>query len=428
MKTTVKSHKVYQLIKNISDIDLNPDFQREKVWTLKKQQYFLDTVLKGWGTPKMYLAVVDKNKGKYICVDGKQRISSLFLFSKNKIKLNSEYSSYGNKSYGELPKSIREKIDEYCISVEEISSFTTEELAELFKRLQSGMVLNSGENLMAVTSELKDKVKSFSGHMFFKNKVSLKNKRYTYFVICAQLTCLEINGISNLGSKNIEILFKKYKKIDSGDLLIRTKLKKIKFVLDVMDNIFSDDCPYFSNRATVVSFYLLISEFIDRGGDISFFETKFSKFFAGFIKDLKTEISKGDKSTDPQLINYQSAVIQGADKQKAIALRNNILKERLVKFDVSFFEFFKESGDSKIIFNNLYGLFEDKFENSGAVDKFIFSKKPKLKKYNCRPGYPAESLPTHIRHCIHHKAHGKFDSKDLQRAYKILRNLEKYII
>ena len=40
--------------------DLQPDFQREKVWSKDKKQKLLDTILKNWDIPKIYLNVVDK--------------------------------------------------------------------------------------------------------------------------------------------------------------------------------------------------------------------------------------------------------------------------------------------------------------------------------------------------------------------------------
>lgn len=425
MKTTFKPQPIRKIFKYRNNINLDPEFQREKVWPEKKQQYFIDTILKKWGVPKLYLAVADADN--YICVDGKQRLIAIFSFLSNKLKLNKKFSeSDGEKTYKNLSKNKQDIIDDYKLPIEEITNYTEEDISELFKRLQGGVSLNSGENLMAVTGDLKNEIKKISKHNFFKNSIVLSNKRYSHFTVSAQIVFLEINGISNLSMSKLEDMLKIHKDLSNSGVHIKSKLAKIKKVLDEMEIIFPKKCPYLKNRATIVSIYLLISEIVDKK-EIKPFSDKIYKFFTLFMKQLDTEISKGVKAKDAQLINYQSAVTQGADKQKTINLRRSIILERLFEFNSDFYYIFNPDQDPKIKFDNLYGKFEIKFGNSVTVDKWIFSKKPRLKKYNCRAGKSTESLPTHIRHCIHHKSHGNFILSDLDRATKLLKELERSI-
>ena len=286
--------------------------------------------------------------------------------------------------------------------------------------------MNSGERLMAISGDIKEKIKKFSTHPFFKKKVTLANKRYAYFTVCAQLTFLEINGVANLSMPNLEEMIRRNENLQSAGLIVKSKLAKIKKVFDAMKVMFPDRCPYLKNRATLVSFYLLVSDLVDRI-ELCTIQAKLQKFFATFMKELNAEVSKGVKAEDAQLINYQSAVTQGADKQKTINLRKSILLERLIKFDPNFHIIMYPKTDPVIKFNELYGKFENKFKNSANVDGWIFSQRPRLKKYNCRKNNSAESLPTHIRHCIHHKNHGKFSSQELKKAMKILEELKSKI-
>jgi len=104
MKTKFKPQPIRRVFKYRNSIDLNPAFQREKVWSEKKQQYFIDTVLRGWGVPKLYLAVEEEDKD-YLCIDGKQRLTALFMFLSNKLRLNVKFSGTdGNKLYKDLAK------------------------------------------------------------------------------------------------------------------------------------------------------------------------------------------------------------------------------------------------------------------------------------------------------------------------------------
>lgn len=422
MRTKFKPQPIRRVFKYRNGIDLSPEFQREKVWSEKKQQYFIDTILKGWGVPKLYLAVESEND--YICVDGKQRLIALFLFLSNKLRLNKKFSgSDGGKFYTNLPPTKQDIIDDYKLPIEEVRNYTEEEISELFKRLQGGSPLNSGEKLMAISGDLKKRIKKFAIHPFFKKKAALPNKRYTHFTVCTQLVFLELNGIANLSMSSLEKMIRGNESLDNAGLAIKSKLLKVKKVLDTMESMFPDKCNYLKNRATIVSFYLLVSEFMDKI-ELQGILVKLHKFFNSFMKELNIEIGKGVKATDAQLINYQSAVTQGADKQKTISLRRSILLDRLIKFDPSFHKIIFPHVDPVVQFDDLYGEFENKLGNSTAVDVWIFSKKSRLKKYKCRKNKPSESLPTHIRHCIHHKGHGKFNSDELKRAIKILEELK----
>jgi len=52
MKTKLESKKAQWINKYRQSIELEPFFQRGTVWSKTKQQYFIDSLMKGWGTPK----------------------------------------------------------------------------------------------------------------------------------------------------------------------------------------------------------------------------------------------------------------------------------------------------------------------------------------------------------------------------------------
>jgi uncharacterized protein with ParB-like and HNH nuclease domain len=110
MKTKLESKKAQWLNKYRQSIELEPFFQRGTVWNKTKQQYFIDSLLKEWGTPKIFLW--ETGKDAYACLDGKQRLTSLFYFMADQLPLSSKYSStYGGKKYSELPVNIQDQID-----------------------------------------------------------------------------------------------------------------------------------------------------------------------------------------------------------------------------------------------------------------------------------------------------------------------------
>lgn len=69
-------------------LDLSPDFQREKVWGLPAQTRFLDSLLKNLPIPSMCISQDTESNGR-IVIDGLQRISTIVQFlnaSEGKIK------------------------------------------------------------------------------------------------------------------------------------------------------------------------------------------------------------------------------------------------------------------------------------------------------------------------------------------------------
>src|SRR4029078_8939953 len=71
-------------------LDLDPPYQRKSVWTPKDRRFFMDTVCRNYPSPAIFLhKTIDDMTGKttYHVVDGKQRITTLLQFVKDKFSL-----------------------------------------------------------------------------------------------------------------------------------------------------------------------------------------------------------------------------------------------------------------------------------------------------------------------------------------------------
>jgi hypothetical protein len=98
-----------QLIKG--NIDLKPKFQRRDAWSSKAKSRFIESLLIGLPIPQIILAERKDAKGKYIVIDGKQRlltIRSFFATPDNDefkpLKLSglSILTGFNNKTYSDL--------------------------------------------------------------------------------------------------------------------------------------------------------------------------------------------------------------------------------------------------------------------------------------------------------------------------------------
>ncbi|MBU1102133.1 DUF262 domain-containing protein [Patescibacteria group bacterium] len=428
METKFRTISINQLARRQADIDFDPPFQREKIWSLDKKQCFLDSILKNWGVPKFYLLVIpDDGIGseaseRYLCIDGKQRLTTIFSFLADEIMLNQKYSgSLGSKYYKSLPRGIQDAFNEYKLGIEAVYSSNEEEVGELFSRLQLGSPLNFAEKLMAIGGKMRDFVKKTSQHKFFKKKVSLPNTRYAHFAVTAQICLLGVRGFTDAKLENLKVFFRDYPSFNEAG----SDAKKIKDTLDYLNRMFANRTPELKNRASTISLFVLVTELMKRG-DIRGKEKKLAKFFLKFMKDLKKEIEKGQQAKDADFLQYQGATTQGADKQKSIKLRHEILLKKLYRYDPYFYRLMNPEPSPEERFQNLYGKLEIRFKSDfNKIDKWLKNKSSRIEFINCRSsrGTFKESLPTHIRHRMHHHEHPEYKKSQLVTAIKILESV-----
>ncbi len=62
-------------------IQLNPNFQRRDAWTIQRKSRFIESLMVGFPIPQIVLAESRKERGKFIVIDGKQRLLSLLQFA-----------------------------------------------------------------------------------------------------------------------------------------------------------------------------------------------------------------------------------------------------------------------------------------------------------------------------------------------------------
>jgi hypothetical protein len=322
-----------------------PDWQRGKVWSPKKKQKFLDTILKGWHVPVLYFRKVGDEA--FECVDGQQRLTAIWEFFDNKISLSVEsQEAYGGPLYKDLKPSVSDKFDDYILQIEEIEEATDDEVKELFQRLQLGTALNTPEKLNAIESGLRDFLRDLSQHSFFKEKVAAQDTRYAHFDTCGKVAFLLLKGIQRrMRFAELENMFKDNTSFSPSSALGR----RLKSLFDSMNRIFPNKTSALRNRASIVSFCYLVSQ-IQETGQLRKMEKRLGDFFEKFSSNLRSEVEKGQKATDTDSIEYQLAVSYGTSERESIEKRNEILIKKLILFDPSFaYYFLREEPSEKSI-------------------------------------------------------------------------------
>jgi len=127
---------------NYGQLDLDPPYQRRSVWTLNDRRFFLDTVLKNFPCPAIFLyQKTDRILGRmiYHVVDGKQRLETLISFRNNKLSLDKRYDDrrLNGKSWKgiENESDLLENFLNYSMPVEFIEISDDVMVNEIFDRL-----------------------------------------------------------------------------------------------------------------------------------------------------------------------------------------------------------------------------------------------------------------------------------------------------
>lgn len=139
MKTAGTNKKVREIVNLVRNEKLipRPEFQRRLVWSQKDKNYFLDSVLRGFPFPEIYLADgdvdLDTGEGTQLLVDGLQRVSTLvqYFTGDTDLKLTTV------PPYKELKEEEKAAFLQYDLAVRDLGAVTKEELVEVFTRLNA---------------------------------------------------------------------------------------------------------------------------------------------------------------------------------------------------------------------------------------------------------------------------------------------------
>ena len=182
----------------------NPEYQRGIVWTVAQRKKLIDSVMRGYPLPLIYLhhikkAVAGMQREDLEIIDGQQRINALHQFAEGGYKLfhpieNEEEARFprflknqpcpwGGKDFSGLSEDLRSHFLGTKISVAYITSAEENEIRDLFVRLQAGLPLNAQETRDAWPGQFTDFIlrlggkpllARYPGHPFFQRVMGMR--------------------------------------------------------------------------------------------------------------------------------------------------------------------------------------------------------------------------------------------------------------
>ena len=202
-------------------LSVNQEYQRGVVWTVAQKKRLVDSVMRGYPIPLIYLHHLKKSVGKisnesFDVIDGQQRINALYEFHEGAFKLfdptedeeEAKFPAFikdvicpwGRKSFEELDLVVQQQFLNTPLAVVLVETEVPNEARDLFIRLQAGMPLNSQEKRDAWPGNFtefilkvggKPQLPKYPGHEFFSKIMKAKEKnRGEFRQFCAQMAML----------------------------------------------------------------------------------------------------------------------------------------------------------------------------------------------------------------------------------------------
>jgi hypothetical protein len=206
-----------------NEIVVNKDYQRsDKVWPPAARSYLIETILKGFPIPKLYLYQITDVKSREThkeIVDGQQRSMAVFGFYNDEFKVSksAENEDIQDRKYSELDHEFKQAFLDYAIDADVFVSATSAEVVEVFRRMNSYTVpLNPEEQRHAefqgkfkwFINDLADKAEAvFLDTGIFKEKQLVRmgdNKLLT------ELCDSFVNGTRTTTKATLDSLYQKY--------------------------------------------------------------------------------------------------------------------------------------------------------------------------------------------------------------------------
>jgi len=356
--------KIQKEIKNIGLLNqeqrlynLNPPYQRESgVWSDEKKQLFLDSLINGYDIPKLYVhdynQEVDEEGHHYAIIDGKQRMTSIWSFVKNEFPLNSQFefsqdslltSTINEDSfpkagdyYRDFKEEYKENFKNITMDIVKIFTIEPEDIDEQFSRLNNGEPLNSAEKRNAFGGDMALLVREISNNKFFKEKLHVKNNRYSHYEISVKFLRLEWMELTE--KQDLVDLTKKYLDafvIDNKNLdtekqnLLKNSINKN---LIYMCNVFQDK-DFLLSKVTYPQLYYIFIKRIKK--QYASLDNNLSKLIHDFLERFEKErvlnTRTGRENDDLQL--YTLFAMQGTNSSNSMKTRLDILEEYFIKYN-----------------------------------------------------------------------------------------------
>lgn len=330
-------------------INTNAEYQRGKVWSIPQQQLLIDSIMRGFDLPKIFLRKLpDGSELLFDVVDGVQRLTAIWCYLSDEYSLPKNFTypdlgSVGGKSWSDLPQDAKDRLEFAKITVTELRTSEKEDIHELFQRLQKGEPLNAAEKRNAMLGPVKEFVaEELARHSLWPD-TALKPQRYGWHEMSAiALALIKEGGATGLKAADLYVLYEDTTFDPEGD-----KARSTTKMLDRLGAIAQEQPKAIRTRWGFVDLLLSLIQ-LDKDSiqpdpsDVMEFFSRFEeerRIGAAELSDLRStivelgpEITEEDLNTleiQSDMLAYINAFTHEGASAKNVEVRAEIMATRL---------------------------------------------------------------------------------------------------
>lgn len=317
---------------------LKPPYQRKPVWLYDQKAYLIDTILKKYHIPEMYIHREIESDGKaiYNVVDGQQRIRSILEFIDGELSLSEKYNpEYADYNFEDLPDTVKKEFWGYTIYAREITDAKDDEVRNLFKRMNRYVVALNPQELRHATyyGDFIKLMEEFAEDEFWaENKIVTPNeiRRMNDVQFISELFISMINGIQDK-TKELDKHYQSYEE-DSPEKKWRRFFQKI---IDTIILLFPDIKGYrWKNKSDFYTLFMVLRQVFEGNYIPDEFIEKLRNELVVFSNEINEATRKENKGKNfpKHIIEYSNAVTKSTTDKDRRLTRHKIVLGIVLKY------------------------------------------------------------------------------------------------
>ena len=197
MKISHKTEKLRDIIKLRDSIKLDPSWQRGPVWDNSRKALLIDSILRGYDVPMIYLRKTNESQPyQFEVVDGQQRLRAVWDYIDGNYSLTKDVQDINGvriatKGFDDLTNRMKSRLRDFEIVIAYIEDAHQPAISEVFSRMQMGIRLNPAELRNATQTGLRHAIDSTARlHPFFReSRIPLARFKHQDYLAHALSVC-----------------------------------------------------------------------------------------------------------------------------------------------------------------------------------------------------------------------------------------------
>jgi hypothetical protein len=316
-------------LNSAKQLELDPPYQRRSVWNLEYRQFFIDSIIRNYPTQSVFIDVSIDPDGptQYRVLDGKQRLTSLIMFTQNEFSTPETLSDLGlsDTYYSDLSREVRLRVLSYLFTVETVTNASGAELNQAFDRLNRNVARLNKQELRHAQygGAFVTKMELLSADPFWEEigfVTSARIRRMLDVEYVSELYVLAARGIQD-GKDYLDRVYSEWDEEIESERLADARFQRARNFFEKLNQQLLIGSTRYTN---VADFYSLWSAVLDLIADellVDAFEA--ANRLQAFQEELDSQISSRARA-------YYLAARQGSNKAANRSARAETLKQVLL--------------------------------------------------------------------------------------------------